>query len=382
MRAAAVLSVAVLAGCGGAEDLTLRVEVPEGTEPPVYVAGSFNDWDPSAEGYALRRDGAGWVVTIPDVAGTIEFKLTRGSWTTVEVDSAGADIPNRSVRVADADGVHRVTVARWRDPCDWPLEGSTATASVSLLDCDFAVPQLERTRRVWLYLPPGYRTSGERYPVLYMHDGQNVFDAATSYSGEWAVDEALDSLHAAGDHGAIVVAVDNGGEHRLDEYSPWRNAGLGAGGEGEAYVAFLVDTLKPYVDAHYRTRPERRSTAIAGSSMGGLISLYAALEHPDVFGSAAIFSPAFWFAPRIFDYVRDHPPAPGTRLYMVTGGREGDRADEYAGDHQEMAGLLESTAPETAAVRALIRPEGTHSEQFWRREFTGAYRWLFEKDEP
>ena len=94
--------------------------------------------------------------------------------------------------------------------------------------------------------------------MLYLQDGQNVFDAATSFAGEWGVDETLDSLHAAGDRGAIVVAVDNGGGRRTDEYLPWPSAvaGLG-GGEGARYAYFLVRTLKPYVDAHYRTRPGR-----------------------------------------------------------------------------------------------------------------------------
>ena len=203
--------------------------------------------------------------------------------------------------------------------CDWPLASSTATPSVSILSCAFEMPQLQRSRRVWLYLPPGYDAPGNtaRYPVLYMHDGQNVFDAATSYVGEWGVDETLDSLAAAGVTAPIVVAVDHGGERRLDEYSPWRNEtfrwpgsdpdapaapGPGPGGEGEAYVEFLTTTLKPTIDARFRTLPGRETTGILGSSMGGLISLYAALRHPDVFGRVGVFSPAFWFAPEMYDW--------------------------------------------------------------------------------
>ena len=115
--------------------------------------------------------------------------------------------------------------------------------------------------------------------MLYLHDGRNVFDAATSFSGERGVDETLDQLHASGQDagGAIVVAVDNGGEYRADEYIPWPSAALKdqphRGGQGSQYVDFLVYTLKSYIDAHYRTRPEAAHTAIAGSSLGGLISL-------------------------------------------------------------------------------------------------------------
>lgn len=266
------------------------------------------------------------------------------------------------------------------DPCDWPLPNSTATPSVSVLDCRFTLPQLDRDRRVWLYLPPGYETSNERYPVLYMHDGQNLFDAATSYAGEWGVDEALDSLHAAGDPGVIVVGIDNGRERRLDEYSPWVSAEAGmGGGEGAAYVDFLVETLKPYIDARYRTRPGRETTGVAGSSMGGLISLYAALRYPEVFGRVGVFSPAFWFAPEVFDLAEQTPLQSGTRLYMVTGGSEGDRAEAYAADHERMAALLRSAAEQGSDVEAVLRPEATHSEQSWREAFPSAYRWLFER---
>ena len=264
------------------------------------------------------------------------------------------------------------------DPCDWPGPETTATSSVSLLQCDFPIPQLERDRRVWIYLPPDYGTSDRSYPVLYMHDGQNLFDARTSYAGEWGVDETLDSLHTAGDPGVIVVGVDNGAELRLDEYSPWVNDELEAGGEGEAYVRFLVETLKPHVDARYRTRPGREDTGIAGSSMGGLISLYAGLEYPEVFGRVGVFSPAFWFSPEIHAMAAAAAPGDPLRVYMVTGGREGDDPEAYLRGHHRMAELLRDSVPEgMVTLNAEVRPEGTHSEGFWRAEFPAAYRWLF-----
>jgi metallo-beta-lactamase class B len=249
---------------------------------------------------------------------------------------------------------------------------------VSVLDTAFAMPELGRRRRVWIYLPPDYATSGRRYPVLYMHDGQNVFDAATAFAGEWGVDESLDSLHALGDPGAIVVAVDHGGERRLDEYSPWIHARHG-GGQGDAYADFLAYTLKPYVDRRFRTLPDRGSTAVAGSSMGGLISLYAALRHPDVFGRAAVFSPALWFAAdSVFALARrSGPPRAGTRIYIVTGAREGDTPEAYARDHRAMADTLAAAGFAAGReVEAHVRADGTHSEWFWQREFPAAYLWL------
>ncbi len=253
---------------------------------------------------------------------------------------------------------------------------STASPSVSVLSDSFPVRQLGRTRRVWLYLPPDYATSRRRYPVLYLHDGQNVFDAATSFAGEWGVDEALDSLHALGDSGIIVVAVDNGGRKRLDEYSPWRNPKYG-GGEGDRYLEFLVHTLKPYVDRHYRTRPGADNTGIGGASMGGLISLYAGLKYPGVFGRTLVFSPSLWFAPDIFPLARQ--ARPGAHLYFVSGARESGTDDPGAAtrDQGGMVAALKAAGFDVTQLRASVAEDGQHAEWFWRREFPAAYLWLF-----
>ena len=331
-------------------------------------------------------DGGEYVLTLPEeVRGPVEFKFTLGSWERVETDSAGAGVQNRRFDVPEGGAAtYTANVGGWQDPAKLPARASTATANVSVLDTAFAIPQLGRTRRVWIYLPPDYATSNRTYPVLYMHDGQNVFDAATAYAGEWGVDETMDSLHAAGDPGAIVVAVDNGQQRRLDEYSPWRNPRLG-GGEGDAYVDFLANTLKPWIDRRYRTRPDRMSTGVAGSSMGGLISLYAALKHPDVFGRAGVFSPAFWFAgDSMYTYAGGVRPRDDARFYFVTGAREGSEPAVYVRDHQRMVDTLAAAGFRAGTqVRALIREDGAHSEWFWRREFPAAYRWLFsEQDDP
>ncbi|HEU0013440.1 MAG TPA: alpha/beta hydrolase-fold protein [Longimicrobium sp.] len=374
-------ALALLAAPAGAQ-LTIRVAVPEGTprDAAVYVAGSFNGWNPGDAAYRLAPDCGELAITLPDVVrGPVEFKFTLGSWDRVELDASGGGVPNRAFVVpAMGAATYTGTVGAWRDPATAPKPAHTASANVSVLDTAFAIPQLGRTRRVWIYLPPDYATTDRRYPVLYMHDGQNVFDAATSFAGEWGVDETLDSLHAAGDPGAIVVAVDNGGGRRLDEYSPWTHPRHG-GGEGDAYVDFLALTLKPFIDARYRTRPEREHTGVAGSSMGGLISLYAALKHPDVFGRAGVFSPAFWFSQENFAFARAAgPPRPGTRIYVVTGAREGDEPEVYVRDHLAMVDTLAAAGFRRGTdVVGYVRQDGTHSEGFWRREFPAAYLWLF-----
>ena len=395
----ALTGVVALAACAqnpsppGAEPagrgLTIRLtSVPASTPAGavIYVAGSFNNWDPAAEGFRLTPQGGSYAITLGDsVRGPVEFKFTLGSWEKVEVTATGEDVSNRTFTVpALGAATYSGTVAAWRTgPA--PARPHTATASVSILDTAFRMPQLGRARRVWLYLPPDYATSGRTYPVLYLCDGQNVFDAATSFAGEWGVDEALDSLQAAGDAGVIVVAVDHGGAHRMDEYQPWPSTDRRyGGGEGARYVDFIAQTLKPYVDAHYRTRPDRVNTGIGGSSLGGIISLYAALQYPDVFGRALVFSAPLFYEPGLFALARAYRRrASPTRFYFVTGLNEGTTEPglpyrAMALSLRAMVDTLAAAGVDTAAdVRALLPPDGAHAEWFWRREFPAAYRWLF-----
>jgi metallo-beta-lactamase class B len=257
----------------------------------------------------------------------------------------------------------------------------TAAPNVRVLADSFRLPQLGgRTRRIWLYLPPDYATSQRRYPVLYLHDGQNVFDEATAYAGEWAVDETLNQL-SNNDKGAtscVVVAIDNGGERRLDEYSPWVNSRLKKGGEGRQYVEFLVETLKPYIDQHYRTRTDAAHTAIMGSSMGGLISFYAGMKYPRVFGRVGVFSPAFWFAKdSVLRMVRHQRPAPvASKFYFLAGPAEGPTMVPYMAEVRDA--LLKRGVNESR-ITFKTPADGQHAEWFWRREFGPAYQWLFKE---
>jgi len=366
-----------------------RVPPDTPADATIYIAGSFNRWNPGAAGYALARGADGtYAITLPDsVRGPVEFKFTRGSWNSVETTDAGADVPNRAVTIPPSGAATLdAAVGGWRSSAPRTPPAHTATASVRLLGDSVAIPQLGgRTRRVWIYLPPDYATARrKRYPVIYMHDGQNVFDAATSFAGsEWGVDETLDSLFRRGDPGAIVVAVDHGGTHRLDEYNPWKAADPRyGGGEGRAYAEFLVHTLKPYIDARYRTRPGRRDTGIVGSSMGGLISLYAALAYPDVFGRAGVFSCACWIArPDVMALVRAATPrrSAAPRLYFVVGGQE-TPDDEPVADQDTIVRVLRAAGFPASAITARTVEEGKHTESFWRREFPAGYRWLFRRD--
>ena len=378
------LALLVLPARAAHAQLTIRVrEVPASTPTgaTMHVAGSFNAWNPGDPRFALARTDSGYAITLPaDVRGPVEFKLTLGAWERVETTAAGDDVPNRRFTIPDPGrAMLDVTVAAWRAGAPKP-KPSTARRSVRVIADSFAMPQLGRARRVWLYLPPDYATSRKRYPVLYMHDGQNVFDDSTSFAGEWGVDETLDSLHARGDRGAIVVAVDNGGSHRMDEYNPWRaaQARLG-GGEGKEYVDFLVRTLKPWIDARYRTLRDPAHTGVMGSSMGGLISLYAALEHPKVFGRAGVFSCACWVADTaVLNYARRTPPRRSSRLWFESGAFETPEG-QPARDQRTLVDTLLAAGWPRSALHESASPDGKHAEWFWRREFAAAYLWLFRR---
>lgn len=253
---------------------------------------------------------------------------------------------------------------------------STALPGVSLLGEPLAIPGLERKRQLRIYLPPGYAASGKRYPVLYMHDGQNLFDAATAYSGEWKVDETLDALAREGRLELIVVGIDNGQEKRMTELNAWDNPEFGKG-EGRAYTDFIVKTVKPLVDANYRTLPGRAHTAIMGSSMGGLASHYALAHYPQVFAKAGVFSPAYWTAQPVFDFVASKPAPKDARLFLLMGGKEGPQMNA---DVKRMAEVLRRSGhPESNTVLKLV-PEAEHNEAFWAGELREALLWMFAPD--
>jgi len=339
----------------------------------VFMATSLNGWNPHDLMYAFSPDSLGTrILQLPSVVDTFEYKLCRGSWKTVEVSADGRDIPNRLYTSCDTV---KLSVGGWRDMLAKGLAVSTASENVRYLPTSMRMPQLNRNRTIRLYLPPNYADGGP-FPVIYMHDGQNLFDDATSFAGEWHVDEILDSLYTYRGFSAIVVAIYNDDSERLNEYSPWRNDSLGAGGDGNKYVRFIVERLKPFIDKHYRTDPRSQSTAIIGSSMGGLITLYAALEYPNVFGKAAVFSPSLWFSPKVFEYIQKYRRKGDQRFYMLAGEKESER---MVTDVTRAADLLRAAGFNNDSYLMIkIVPNGRHTEGFWSRELGEAIRYLYE----
>jgi predicted alpha/beta superfamily hydrolase len=208
----------------------------------------------------------------------------------------------------------------WQDyVTDRAGDGHTVVGALKLLR-ELESPQLDNQRDILVYLPPSYETGRHDYPVLYLHDGQNLFDAGTSFAGEWQVDETMEALSRQGLE-AIIVGIPNAGKDRMEEYSPFHQPSHG-GGRGDQYLDFVVNTVKPLVEAEFRARPGREHTGIMGSSLGGLISLYAFFRHPEIFGFAGAMSPSFWFAGgAIYPYIQAAPFHPG-RIYLDAGTRE------------------------------------------------------------
>jgi predicted alpha/beta superfamily hydrolase len=245
------------------------------------------------------------------------------------------------------------------------------SASVQVQSFSLEAPQLHTTKTIRLYLPKDYTTSQKKYPVIYMPDGQNLFDIKTAYLGEWKIDETLDRLNAQ----VIVVGIDHGGDKRLEELTPFANAKYG-GGKGDLYLEFLVNTLKPYIDSHYRTKTNAKNTALFGSSLGGLIAFYASLKYPEIYGKVGCFSPAFWINRDPLKALMEQTPTYTSRIYLLCGDQEGDDAMET--DMHTIENWINTRRCSCKMKnKSVIIPGGQHNEKLWSEQFEKAYLWLF-----
>lgn len=239
------------------------------------------------------------------------------------------------------------------------------------------MPQLNTTRRVWIYLPPDYYTSGKKYPVMYLQDGQNLFDAKTSYSGEWEIDETMNQIYSETGQSVVIVGVDHGGDERINELSPYKNEKYG-GGKGDQYIEFIVKTLKPYIDNHYSTKADRKNTLIGGSSLGGLISVYGAVKYPQIFGDILAFSPAFWFNSKDINAFIENSDSnlKKQKIYIVQGRNEDEDMEEQT---TRVINNLKSKNLKSKNIFFKIDEDGKHNEAYWGREFKGAFLWFLRK---
>lgn len=357
--------------------ITLKItSIPTNTPAgaTIYVAGNFNNWDPGLT--MMVADGNGnYSYTIPEGSGVLLYKFTRGTWPSVEGDASGNEIANRTANFTGNPQNLNLTVQSWKDLIGSGNQ-STAASNVHIMSNNFAIPQLNRTRKIWIYLPPDYETSTKTYPVLYMQDGQNLFDNQTAFSGEWQVDETLNNLFTQGDYGAIVIGIDNGGGDRINEYTPWNNPQYG-GGEGDLYMQFMAETLKPYVDANYRTKPGKEYNALIGSSLGALISNYGGVKYSETFSKIGSFSPAYWIVANQYNNYISNSTAnlSDMRIYFVAGSTE---STTMASDIATVKNNLRLKGLTTSNTFVKLDSYGQHNENYWKGEFSAAYKWLFQ----
>jgi predicted alpha/beta superfamily hydrolase len=261
------------------------------------------------------------------------------------------------------------------DPAEHPVSGTLRVWRAAYS------PQLGNERDIVVYLPPSHGTSDRRYPVIYMHDGQNLFDPAASFTDEWGADETMERLAAEYGIEAILVGIPNN-DRRIDEYSPFHSPRMG-GGLGERYVQFIAETVKPVIDADFCTLPDRAHTGILGSSLGGLISTYAFFQRADVFGLMGALSPAYWFAGKaIVPYLKMQPYVPG-KIYLDVGTHEmgAKRNSAYFRQNAyEIAKLLrEKGYRDTVDLLYVEEYRAGHNERAWARRLPGALRWLLKE---
>lgn len=238
---------------------------------------------------------------------------------------------------------------------------------------------LNTPHTVQVYLPPGYESSPDaRYPVLYLHDGQNLFDRATAFGGtEWSVDETAQRLIVEGAiEPIIIVGIHNAGAYRIEEYTPTRDKSKGMGGRADAYGRMLIEELKPFIDAEYRTRPEQQQTGLGGSSLGALVSMYLALKYPTCFSKLAIISPSVWWDNRfIVRRIKVAAEKAPQRIWLSMGTAES--ADGIDAARRVRDALVAKGFTLDQDLKYVELDGATHDEQSWAAIVEPVLRYLY-----
>jgi len=244
---------------------------------------------------------------------------------------------------------------------------------------DLDSQELGVTKKIWLYLPGDYNQSDKSYPVIYFSDAQWLFEINPNYSQEMHVDEMMRDFERDGFEGVIVVGIESDEDTRHEDFSLYQSKDQ-LGGNGQAYLDFLTQTLKPKIDAEYRTQSDRENTCIMGASLGGLASFYALTEYPEVFGKAALFSAALHFnADSVFKKAARGEVRLDAKIYAVVGEQEFTTLVNFPEDNQTLFNLLQAKSRPPENLLLKIDADGEHKIWYWEREFPGAIQFLFSK---
>lgn len=344
----------------------------------ILIAGNqpaFGDWDPGKIMLQKQNDSL-WAMTQKFPKGLfVEFKITRGSWDTEAIYQSGV-VPGNTSFVARVDTTITLRPVTWRDLMSAATALSTGSGITGTVKYIRAVksPKLRHPRDVIVWLPPSYEKSkAQRYPVLYMHDGQNIIDPRTSFGGyDWRVDEVADSLMRAKKMEEIIIVGIYNSPDRAPEYS---DSELGRG-----YIDFVANELKPMIDQTYRTKPEAKNTAIMGSSMGGLSSFLFVWKRPDIFSKAGCLSSAFlWEDDKILKEVKAYAGAKKLIRVYLDDGSEGLEARLKPG-YDEMVRLLQAKGYKRGVDLEYFYDEGAvHNESAWAKRIWRPLLFMFGK---
>ena len=379
--------------------VVFRVKVPA-TLPKgahIYLTGNLaalGEWKPDGKLLKLTDDGRYAGVVLLSPGAKLEYKVTMGTWAQVEKDAKGGDRPNRILRV-DRQDIINVDL----EVGSWPAAAATATANLATppsrkttitgtvqVHDKFASEILGNSRAVLVWLPPQYADEpSRRYPVLYLQDGQNVFDEQTSaFGSEWKADETADRLIRSQKISPILIVAIANTPNRINEYTHVTDDAHQSGGGGPKYERFLIEELKPFIDKVYRTKPERESTAIGGSSLGGLLAIETTLDHPEVFSRCAALSPSIWWGhDRLLADVDSHAQAARQGKFWIDMGTKEDMPKEGSGRPSVERAKKLGQALNDAGLSAErdyhleIIEGGKHQEADWAGRFDRVLVYLF-----
>lgn len=371
--------------------ITLIVNVPNNTpaNATLTLGGDFNGWDPTQKSYQLTaKDNGQYEYTFPsfEKGKVLNFKVTRGSWDTVEIAATGANRENRNYTVTGNAQIISIDIANWAD-----LSTTVAPNTImgTVIQEDIVLPTFPGKRKIRIYLPPDYKNSNKHFPVIYMTDAQNVFDAKTATAGEWQMDELMEKFAEMNSPlTSIVVAIDHAGTNRTMEYLPFNQSeqvfrladNSNSIAKGEAFADWLVSELKPSIDQRYRTKPEREYTSMMGSSMGGLISCYTALRHQQVISKTACISSAFLkrlVGSHLLDYIEHTPKKWPMKFHIDIGDNEfGLFGDNILKETSEVYTTLLAAGFDKDELRYQEIKGGTHDESSWRKRTEDILLWL------
>ncbi len=351
VTAAVFAGVMLLAAAASAA--TIRVHYDTGFGNRIAIRGSKSPLSWTVGRNATWTTGNVWVASWPDSAGDVEVKplINDSVW------SRGANYKVRAGTTVDV----------------YPYFGTQSGTKVTVPN--FWSPQLGNSRSLVVYLPPSYHENPlKRYPVLYMHDGQNLFEASTSAFGvEWRVDETINAAVPAGQMDEVIVVGVNNNANRIWEYTPCCDPSYGGGG-ADTYERFLIDTVKPYVDQTYRTLPSKPNTAIMGSSLGGLVSCYIARRNPSVFSKTGCMSSSFWWNNEAFTVqVEQATTKVPLRVYIDAG-----TVSDGLPQTQRMDAALRADGYVPGADLKFVTAQGaSHNEASWAARVGTPLSYLF-----